>query len=213
MATPLVQVKFDFAQCRKQVNELGALLLRPELSEKDDILPFFRARDQLCAFIGTYAPEIGRDLHIAREFSLVGDFTADLVVGSKDRSAHLAVEFEDGRRQSIFRTVQGRTTKEWSPRFEHGYSQIIDWFATLDDFKKTDKFEREFGKGHVTFTGLLVVGRDSGVSDDDRVRLKWRSNRVVVDSHRIYCVTFDDLYRTLRDRLQVYTVPGRQKKK
>jgi hypothetical protein len=65
----------------------------------------------------------------------------------------------------------------------------------------------------VTFTGLLVVGRDPGVSDDDRVRLKWRSNRVMVDSHRIYCVTFDDLYRTLRDRLQVYAVPGRQKKK
>ena len=53
MATPIVRVKFDFAQCRKEVNELGRAPPAAELSEKDDILPFFRARNQLCAFIGT----------------------------------------------------------------------------------------------------------------------------------------------------------------
>ena len=98
------------------------------------------------------------------------------------------------------------------PRFEHGFSQIIDWFTTLDDFKKTDKFEREFGKGHVTFTGLLVVGRDASVSDDYRgsveVAVRPGHGRFPPDLLR----HLRRPVRTLRDRLQVYAVPGRQKK-
>jgi hypothetical protein len=152
MGTLLQTVAFDVARCRNELDEFRELLKKPELSERSDVLPFFRLRDQLCALIGDYVPDLGRDPLVAREFGLLNDYRADLFVGSRETEEYLAVEFEDGRPDSIFRSVAGRNTKEWSPRFEHGYSQLIDWFATLDDYKKTDKFRREFGTGHVRFT-------------------------------------------------------------
>jgi len=98
----------------------------------------------------------------------------------------------------------GKSSTDWSQRFEHGYSQLIDWFAILDDYKKTDKFRKEFGNGHISFSGMLIVGRSSGVSDEDRIRLDWRSDKVLVDSHVINCITFDDLHQDLERRLQLY---------
>lgn len=205
MGTLLRTVAFDAARCRSELEEMSALLQKPELSERKDVLPFFRARDQLCALIGEYVPDFGKNPLIAHEFGLLNDYRADLFVGSRETEEYLAVEFEDGRSDSIFRSVSGRNTKEWSPRFEHGYSQLVDWFATLDDYKKTDKFRREFGTGHVRFSGLLVIGRSAALTPDDRSRLRWRSDRVKVDSHTIDCVTFDDLYEALRKRLDRYT--------
>jgi hypothetical protein len=214
VGTSFVTVKFNLAQCKREVKEFGKLLKdHAELSEKYDILPFFRERDQLCAFLGTFVTDSGPAPELARECSFLGDFVADLFIGHRDHREFLAVEFEDGRKHSIFKPIRGRTTTEWSPRFDHGYSQLIDWFATLDDYKKTDKFRREYGIGHITFTGLLVVGRNSGVSSHDRIRLDWRSDKVIVDSHTITCVTFDDLYQLLQRRLQVFSsVPKSTKK-
>lgn len=205
MGTAFQTVAFDAATCRIELEEFGELLKSPDLSERNDVLPFFRLRDQLCALTGSYLPDIGSEPLIAREFGLLNDYRADLFVGNREIEEYLAVEFEDGAADSVFRNVAGRNTKEWSPRFEHGYSQLIDWFATLDDYKKTDKFRREFGTGHVRFMGLLVIGRNAELSPDDRSRLKWRSDRVRVDSHSIICVTFDDLYESLRKRLDRYT--------
>ncbi len=59
-----------------------------------------------------------------------------------------------------------------------------------------------FGARLIHLTLLLIVGRDSGVSDADRRRLDWRSQYVAVDSHRIYFYTFDDLLRDLRERVK-----------
>jgi hypothetical protein len=208
----IIKVTFDLAKCRKEVEELGQLLKsKSDLSEKNDLLPFFRSRDQLCAFIGTFAPDIGAAPEIAREFSFLGDFAADLLVGNRDSQEYLAIEFEDGRKNSIFRDVR-RSSTDWSPRFEHGYSQLIDSFATLDDYKKTDKFRRQFGRGHITFSGMLIVGRSSGVSDDDRIRLDWRADKVLVDSHVINCITYDDLYQALDRRLRLYPAASRAKR-
>lgn len=100
--------------------------------------------------------------------------------------------------------MKGRSTPEWSRRFDHGFSQLVDWFYTLDDYKKTGKFVREFGEGHVTFSGLLVIGRNSGVTDSDRVRLSWRTDKVLVDSRAVNCITFDGLYGALVERMQYF---------
>ncbi len=208
MGTKYVNVAFNFKKCKKEVNELGQLLKTAQLSEKNDILPFFKTRNHLCAFMGTFAPDIGPAPIIAREFSFLGDFTADLFVGNRENRQYLAIEFEDGRDNSIFRRVE-RSNTDWSPRFEHGYSQLIDWFATLDDYKKTDKFHKDFGTGYIAFSGLLIAGRNSGVSDDDRPRLAWRADKVRVDSHVINCITFDDLHQTLAERLELYSAASK----
>src|ERR1700676_5160272 len=84
------------------------------------------------------------------------------------------------------------------------FSQLVDWCYTLDDFKKTDRFARDFGHGHITFIALLILGRNAGVSDADRNRLRWRTEKVRVDSHTIECLTFDDLYEYLERRMSFY---------
>ena len=200
--------------CKKEVGEFEQLLKsKRDLSEQKDILPFFRSRDQICSLIGSILPAIGLAPEICREFSFLGDFSADLFVGNKAAKHFLAIEFEDGKANSIFKKIQGRKTKDWGARFEHGYSQLIDWFATLDDYKKIDRFKREYGQGHIVFTGLLVVGRDSGLTQEDRDRLDWRSDKVRVDSHVISCITFDGLQRIFREKVNLYSAAASKRKK
>jgi len=207
--------KFTYnpAKCKKELRSLGRLLkAKPALSERNDLLPFFKSCRQLAAFIGTFAPDIGPAPEIAYEYSFLGDFSADLVVGNRKNREYLAIEFEDGNNSSIFKKVRGRSTTDWSARFDHGFSQLVDWFYTLDDYKKTDKFDKEFGDGHIKFSGLLVIGRNAGVSDADRVRLDWRTGKVLVDSHPISCITFDDLHQSLEARLGFYPTASKVRK-
>ena len=51
-----------------------------------------------------------------------------------------------------------------------------------------------------------MIGRTSHLQPLDRDRLSWRRDRVVVDSKRISCTTFDELHNDLRDRLKLMGV-------
>lgn len=198
-------IVFDPEKCRRELKEFGDLLeSSATLSERRDIQPFFRKRKQLAAFIGTFAPDIGPATQIAYEYPIFGDFAADIVLGNRDRGEYCLIELEDGGLDSIFTTVKNKSTKEWGKRFEHGFSQLIDWFYSLDDLKKTARFAKDFGYGHVKFFGLLLIGRSRGTSQADRSRLKWRTEKVLVDSHCIHCLTFDELYEVLGQRMSYY---------
>ena len=201
----LEEIVFDPAQCRREIAAFKKLLQsKAQLEEREEIQKFFKKRKQLSAFIAIYASGIGLADRLAHEFPLVGDFIADIMVGNKDKGIFCAIEFEDGKSDSIFTKVPAKSTTEWSRRFEHGFSQLVDWFYALDDFKKTERFANDFGHGHVTFLGMLIVGRSAGVSQGDRNRLKWRTEKVRVDSHTVECLTFDDLYQHLEWRISFF---------
>ncbi len=140
------QFQFNPRICLNQVADLQQLLQsRSYLSERDDILPFFRERQHLSAFLAIYMPKIIRRNRIAFEFDIFGDFRSDLVVGDSVTQSYFFVEFEEAGPESIFLSNSNRSTPEWSPRFERGFSQIIDWFCKLDEMEKTDSFEDKFG--------------------------------------------------------------------
>lgn len=205
MAKDFERIAFDPKRCRVQIDEFAALLRsKGELSERQDIQPFFRARDQLSAFVGAYIRSLGPTTDFAYEYPIYGDFAADLVVGDRTCQRYCVVEFKDGRNDSIFRNA-GRSITVWSRRFDRGFSQIVDWFSLLDDLKKTERFKRDFGAGHVRFSALLVIGRDSGVSAYDRYRLDWRTEKVRIDSHNVECVTFDSLHEQMDRQLKLNT--------
>jgi Domain of unknown function (DUF4263) len=174
------------------------------LAERADIQAFFKKRKQLSAFIGTFAPNIGPASLLGYEFPFMGDFSADIVLGNKETGVFCVIEFEDGKPGSIFKKLPKKSTTEWGQRFEHGFSQLVDWFYSLDDFKKTERFAKDFGHGHITFIGLLILGRSADLSASDRNRLRWRTEKVRVDSHTIECLTFDDLYDYLEMRMSFY---------
>ena len=205
MAAVLEPVVFDHALFEAELAALGALLAsKAELSETADIQPLFKASRHLSAFLGTFAPDIGPAAELAFEFPFFGDYRADLLVGSKAAGHFCVVEFEDGRTDSVFKKQPGRANPEWSARFEHGFSQLTDWFFNLGDYKGTHGFTKTFGYGHVSFTGLLVIGRSAGLDDMKRTRLRWRSGKVLIDSNAVICATFDDVYETLKKRYAFY---------
>jgi len=179
---------------------------RPELSERDDILPFLRAHADMVALLGSYHPNISAYDRLGVEVALGGHFVADAVIGDRARGAYCFVECEDARRTSIFAPRRQRAT-EWAPRFEHGMSQIVDWLWLLDDQEATMVLEEQFGPRPLDIVAVLIVGRDSGVVGIDRRRLRWRRDHILVDSHHIYCCTYDDLVRELRARFDWAVTP------
>jgi hypothetical protein len=192
--------RFDIEACRSDLDTLDALLTaQAELSEREDILPFFRDHPHLAAFLGSYNANVISYDRLGLEVPLFGQFVADLVVGDRTRRAYCFIEFEDGRSTSMF-VRRGRHTTEWSPRFEHGMSQLVDWIWLLDDQERTWQFEDQFGSRPIDVVTLLVVGRDMAVSEMDRRRLQWRRSHVIANSQHMYCCTFDELLRDLRWR-------------
>jgi hypothetical protein len=174
------------------------------LTERQDVLDFFRSRQQLAAFIGSYFPYVSNFDSIAYEYDIFGDFRADLAVGDSKNGQYAFIEFEDAGPDSIFRTRSNRSSSEWSPRFERGYSQVLDWLWKLSDMETTTEFENRFSPNYTRYEGMLIIGRTVDLSFKDTVRFNWRRDRVIVDSKQIHCITFDELYSDLDERLRFY---------
>jgi hypothetical protein len=185
---------FDPARCLREVLALRKwLALHPQLEERRHLLPFFRRRRQLSAFVASYSPDVINFDRIAFEYPVFGDFTCDLAVGDSAKNAYCFIEFEDAAADSLLVRRGKKATREWSPRFHRGFGQIVDWFYKLDDMKKSDAFAARFGARSIAFTGILVVGRDHHLQPGERERLEWWKNNVVVASQKIQGVTFDGL--------------------
>jgi hypothetical protein len=97
------------------------------LKERQQVIPFFKKRKHLSAAIGSFHGDISRPDRVASELNLFGDFTCDLASGDSTTSAFMLMEFENAETDSIFIKKRSRAMKEWSPRFEHGFSQLVDW--------------------------------------------------------------------------------------
>jgi hypothetical protein len=194
---------FNIAQCRQEVGELHDWLNAHSTLGEKAIRDFFRHRRHLSAFIASSSPNMYCFDRIAFEYPLFGDFTCDLAVGDSAGGAFCFVEFEDAGPQSLFVRRGKKATREWSPRFDHGYSQIIDWFHKLDDMEKSSDSASRFGAATIRHSGVLIVGRDQYLNPGERERLVWRSDHVVVASRAVQCMTFDGLAQALQARLDL----------
>lgn len=195
---------FDLRECYSELEKFEVLLKQKnELREGKDIIPFFKKNLHLSAFIASYVPDIVKFDRIKHEFTIFGDFRADLVIGDSEKNTYCFIEFEDATKDSVF-IRKKRITPDWSPRFEHGFSQIVDWFWKLDDFKNTGSFRDVFGSANIEYYGMLIIGRDSFLDHSDKTRLQWRLSKVVIDSRKIICLSFDQLARDIRHRLSLY---------
>ena len=194
--------QFDRVVCLAELDAFAALLQsRQALSERADILPFFRTHPHLAALFASYNVGATTCDRLGVEVGLYGQFVADVVAGDRSRGAYCFVEFEDARPASVF-ARRARHGTDWSPRFSRGFNQIVDWLWLLDDQEMTAGFAEEFGPPPVSIVALLVLGRDRDLSARDRRRLAWRQRHLLVNSQHIYCYTFDDLLRDLQGRLR-----------
>lgn len=194
-------------ECQKELDEFRNLLRDPqkELSEAKDLLPLFKRSKQLTSLLGSFHPGISVADMISHEFDL-DDYFCDFVVGDKNRGAFCFVEFEDATKKSVF-VERERSVPEWSPRFEHGFSQLVDWAFKLHDMEKSvETFEAKFGTRITDFMSLLVIGRDSFLEQREVNRLKWRCDKVVVNSQKIRCITFDQLLHEMNYAITTYPI-------
>jgi hypothetical protein len=197
----LKTITFNTNQALAELSKFKTLLNSANgLSEQSDLLPLFKTNQHLCALMGQlYNSVVVPDL-IAYEYDLFGDFTCDFVIGDSRTKAFCFIEFEDAKPDSIFKTTN-RATSEWSNRFEHGFSQFVDWIYKLHDTEKTNAFADRFGAHSIEFMGALIIGRSQYLTPAEQQRLKWRQKYVLINSQRIRCLTFDDLLEELELKL------------
>jgi hypothetical protein len=206
MASALEPITFHPGTFRQELEAFKALLdSKADLGEKADIQPFFKANKHLTAYIGNLYLNVAVATEICFEFELAGDFRADILLGSKRANQFCVVEFEPGQEDAIFKKQKKRKNPEWSPRFEHAFSQIVDWFYNLEDQKNSAGFQNTFGTGEVAFASLLVMGRKSSLDNPQMRRLTWRTKKVLIDSNKVTCITFDDLYALLKAKFEFYS--------
>jgi hypothetical protein len=204
MSKELQPFASSLVQCERDLSEFAALLAgKAELSEAQDILPFFSSHPQLIAMAGTWNTQMHRVDRICSEFDLFGNFRCDWAVGDTKSRVYSLIEFEDARPNSVFGGGQ-KYHEEWGRRFEHGFSQLVDWFWALDTNRSVPDFTRRFGTGNVQFLGMLVIGRRQFLLDHQEERLRWRQERVLINSHKITCITFDELHDFIGERLHYF---------
>jgi hypothetical protein len=210
---PLDKFTFSPKHCFEELYKFEQLLAsKPELKESEDILPFFKKHKNIAAYIGNYAPTLVEADLLSSEYTLFGDFRTDLIIGDSKRHSYCLVEFEDATKDSVFE-AKVRTTKEWSSRFEHGFSQLVDWFWKVDDLRNTAQGRAIFGNDTFSFVGMLIVGRDQFLAQGETARLNWRVNKVKIDSNTIVCLTFDQLASGLRSKLTLFDLYAKSLKK
>jgi hypothetical protein len=206
----LKNLVFDRQRAEAELGELRSLLTvrgTGDLREASNILPFFATHEQLCALMGMYNLNIMNygEIHVAREFSIFGDHKADLVIGDRNNKQFCFVEFEDATSTSIFKKAGRKAAAEWSARYDHGFSQLVDWILWIENNKGTAAHTARFGAPSIQFVMLMVIGRDRDLADESlRQRFEWRNDSVVVASKKVHCITYDKLYKDLAERLKIF---------
>jgi hypothetical protein len=197
---------FDPTLCRVQLDELKDLLAGSADLGESVFHDFFEPRADLRALVGRYNSVIVRPDRLAWQYPIFGDFRCDFAIGDWSQKAFTFVEFEDARPNSLFVKQGEKATRAWSPHFERGISQLIDWFYKLHVMTDTPDMEARLGKRSIRYTGVLIIGRDQHLQTGERLRFEWRQEHVVVNSRHILCVTYDQLVADLSFRLDEYAV-------
>src|ERR1700722_18176044 len=110
--TPLEPIAWNYLQCRNEAKEFEDLLnAKHDLSEQDDILPFFGSHKNVAALCTTYNPYVTIPDRIRLEYQLLDAFRCDLVTG-RWGVGYTFVEFEDATPKSVFEKKK-KATLQW----------------------------------------------------------------------------------------------------
>lgn len=195
---------FDISTALTQAKEFSDKLDQQKEMGETELVEFLWARKALLAGFRFLGP-LARIDSIARNLQLFGDFSVDIALRSTSSRQCILLEFEDAKKDSIFKSTGNKSTTEWAARFNKGYNQIIDWKWKLSTVDHTS-FKTTFGSEQVGygFTLVLIIGRDQFMSGPDRERLDWRSTKASIDSCAVHCYTYDQLCSFLNEHFSEY---------
>jgi Domain of unknown function (DUF4263) len=149
----LLPYRFDINECDKQLRELQDFLTtNQEIKEggENGLQKFFSDRPNLILLLGYWHFGLEPAFYKPEVNLFSNEFRADFIVADRQKRKFVFVEFEDATEDSIFKlksknSDSANTSYEWSSRYEHGLSQVIDWYYRMDDYERTNKFEEYFG--------------------------------------------------------------------
>lgn len=203
MKKEFTSIKVNLKATSKELSEFKDLLdSKPEFAEMQDLLPFFQARKQLIASLGTFHDFPTNIDKIAWEYDIFGDYKADFVVGDITNEKYCFIEFQDAKVNSIFSKTK-RYNSKWADSFEEGFSQVIDWACKISDNEKSDDFDNRFQSRTIVPQFVIVVGRSNFLSESELKRFKWRRHHIVLNNRPIRCMTYDELYTSVWTYLNV----------
>lgn len=150
----------------------------------------------LAVTLGLSAPNL-----IRFELQMKGIFRTDLVLGNDGLRQFCLIEFEDAKSDSIFK----KGTKQyryWSPRIEHGFSQIVDWAWVRSDHPNDSVLVAGFGGRIATSAYAVVCGRTNSLRDDtEEKRFAHRRASLKVEGQPALVLTYDEMVRHMEDNL------------
>jgi hypothetical protein len=199
----MTEATFEIAKCESDLKAFEVLLQNPkeELGETI-LLKFFREHPNLILLMGkiVLSPRFYMD-----EFNLFNEFYPDFGIADKSKESFVFVEFEEAKQFSIFGENVNKSSirHEWGIKLERGFSQIINWFYRLEDYKRTNKYKEHFEGKEIKYWGILVVGRDEFIPPGSSERIEWRFDRVRVDLKQVHFYTYDGLYRELKNKFDI----------
>ena len=200
-------LNFDLAACRRRTSRIWSFARRqPRAARTGADSALLRAAFAVIGFRGIVHVRYraGRiALPSSSPFSATSKRT--WLSGIPEEGTYCFVEFEDGGEDGVFSRSGEKATREWSRRFEHGFSQLVDWFYLLDDMKNTQRRRRISATGIPAFMAFWSSGGPLASATTNATGSCWRSDRVLVNSHKIVCLTYDDLYHALRRRIELYS--------
>jgi hypothetical protein len=150
----------------------------------------------LAASLGLNAPDL-----IKFELHMKGMFRTDLVLGNDALRQFGLIEFEDAMSNSIFK----KGTKQyryWSPRIEHGFSQVIDWAWVRSDHPNDSVLVSGFGGVITTSAYAVICGRKASLKDViEEKRFAHRRSSLKVEGHPALVLTYDEMVRQMEGNL------------
>lgn len=193
------------SQCKTELAELKNILDSNLEIGETDLLNFFKDRPQLILLMGK-AVGIDSPRRYNNELPIIGKYRADFVVSDENQSEFGFIEFEDAKTNSIFSTRFNKKTSvyPWSPRFEQGYSQVIDWYLHLAAHNHSQNMKSEFGHYSIEYYGALIIGRNQSLKISNcKERFDQRIKKSLIDSKHITCYTYDELYNVMADQFDI----------
>jgi hypothetical protein len=130
-----------------------------------------------------------------------GMFRTDLVLGNDGLRQFGLIEFEDAMANSIFKEGT-KQYRYWSPRIEHGFSQIIDWAWVRSDHPNDSVLVAGFGGRIMTSAYAVICGRKMSLKDDtEEKRFAHRRASLKVEGQPALVLTYDEMVRHIEDNL------------
>ncbi|MCY9850386.1 Shedu anti-phage system protein SduA domain-containing protein [Pectobacterium jejuense] len=216
------QFEFDANKLATEFTNLEKLLQKGKgisLEENKHLSPAFKAAPNHISIIASAFGGVNKPDLIASEYWILDKLRCDFAVCDSRKRKFCFIEIENASPKSIFverkpdqyNGLLGRAPYyDWSARFEHGASQIIDWIRVLKDAEKTDDFRAHFGSANkFEAEFILVIGRDEYLDDDQKERLAWRTKNLRAGDYKIRCITFDQVIDEVEYEFTTYVAAAK----